>query len=318
MDGRRTVIRNLILAVIMAFCLTTFIAGQALSMPQFASATNRACSHCHLSALGGGPLTPAGESFRESLRSADPPIDPKLLITSGQRLLNMALYLIHILFGVTWVGLFLFLFLPAALRHRAFPPLPKGYLRQMWYGAAVITISGPFLAYFRSKFIPGFFTTRFGILLIVKILAAIALLSATTYISWHLVIYARARYRKLVKDLEGQHTLVLSESDLALFTGKGKRRPLFVYKGKIYDASGRDLWRKGMHPGGHSAGLDLTDQLDKAPHGSEVIGRLPEVGILSKEPSDTDRKIRSFIRAVYAGMFACFVILFVAGSWRWL
>ena len=134
MDGRRTVFSNLLLAVILAFCLTTLMPGQVSSMPQFASATNRACSHCHLSALGGGTLTPAGEAFRESLRSADPPVDPKLLVTPPQRLLNMAFYLVHILFGVTWVGLFLFLFFPAALRHRAFPALPRGYLRQMWYG----------------------------------------------------------------------------------------------------------------------------------------------------------------------------------------
>ena len=317
MNKERTFLRIALLTTILAFCLTVLPVDRAQSMPQFASATNRACSHCHLSALGGGSLTPGGEAFRESLRSSDPPIDPKLLVSSGQRLLNMALYLIHILFGVTWVGLFLFLFLPAALRHRAFPVLPKGYLRQMWYGVAAIAVTGPFLTYFRSRFIPGFFTTRFGILLMVKILAAISLFAATAYISWHLVIYARSRYRKLAKDLDGQHTLVLSNSDLALFTGKGKRRSLFVYEGKIYDASGRDLWRKGMHPGGHTAGADLSGELKKAPHGPEVMGRLPEVGILSKEPSETERKVRLFIRGAYLGLFACLVIMIVAASWRW-
>jgi len=309
---------NSLLAVILAFCLVVLSAGHAQSMPQFASATKRACSNCHLSALGGGPLTPAGETFRESLRSANPPIDPKLLVTPGQRFVNMLFYLVHILFGVTWVGLFLFLFLPAAFSHRAFPALPKGYLRQMWYGIAVITVTGPFLAHFRARFIPGFFTTRFGVLLLVKILAVLVLLAATCLITWHLIYYARSRYRSLAKGLNGQHSLVFSASDLALFTGRGKRKPLFVYEGKIYNASDRDLWRNGMHPGGHSAGMDLTDQLEKAPHGSEVMGRLPVVGTLSKEPSKTDRKIRLFFRAAYAGMFACVVILLVAASWRWL
>jgi predicted heme/steroid binding protein len=188
----------------------------------------------------------------------------------------------------------------------------------MWYGIAVIAVTGPFLAHFRARFIPDFFTTRFGVLLLVKILAVLVLLAATCLITWHLIYYARSRYRSLVRDLDGQHSLVLSTSDLALFTGRGKRKPLFVYEGRIYDASGRDLWRKGMHPGGHSAGTDLTDQLKKAPHGLEVMGRLPVVGTLTKEPSETDRRIRLFFRAAYAGMFACFVILLVAASWRWL
>lgn len=318
MKKARPFTRIMLITLTLALFMCVVPARFGQSMPQFARATNRACSHCHLSALGGGPLTPAGEIFRENLRSSDPPVDPKLLITSGQRLLNIAFYLIHILFGVTWVGLFLFLFLPAALHNRAFPVLPRGYLRQMWYGVAAVGTTGPFLAYFRSRFIPGFFTTRFGILLLIKIAAVLVLFAATALITWHLMVYARSRYRKLAKDMEGPHPVVISRSEMGLFTGKGKRKPLFACEGKIYDVSNRDLWRKGMHPGGHSAGTDLTGEIKNAPHGPEVMGRVGEVGILSEEPSETDGRIRLFIRSAYAGMLACLAILVVAASWRWL
>ncbi|UCF30524.1 MAG: hypothetical protein JSV26_10805 [bacterium] len=286
------------------------------AMPPFAKATGQACSHCHISPFGGGPLTPSGEAFREALQSATPPVDPLLLVTPGQRILHAAAYLIHILFGVGWVGIFLYLFLPAALRHRDFPSPPRGYLRQMWYGAAVVIVAGPFLAYMKVLFIPGLLTSRFGLLLVLKILAVLCLLATTVFITWYIVPYAGRRYRQLSKEIDGGRPVELTTGDLSLFTGRGKRKALAAADGVIYDLTGRNLWRHGIHPGGHHAGQDLSDSFRDAPHGPDVLERVPRAGRLLGGRGEKSNVTRWYYRAIYLGTAACLVILAVVALWR--
>jgi len=50
--------------------------------------------------------------------------------------------------------------------------------------------------------------------------------------------------------------------------------------GKVYDASGSDLWRDGEHMGLHEAGKDITEELEIAPHREEVLERVKLVGTL--------------------------------------
>jgi predicted heme/steroid binding protein len=47
--------------------------------------------------------------------------------------------------------------------------------------------------------------------------------------------------------------------------------------------SGSFLWQNGRHQVVHNAGEDLTDSLEQAPHGVEILERLPVVGILREE-----------------------------------
>jgi predicted heme/steroid binding protein len=53
-----------------------------------------------------------------------------------------------------------------------------------------------------------------------------------------------------------------------------------AYKGKVYDVSGSYHWRKGIHQVMHKAGLDLTDEFERAPHSSELLEKFPVVGEL--------------------------------------
>ena len=288
--------------------------GISHARPQFAGATGQPCSHCHVSATGGGPLTAGGQEFRQSLRSGDPPIDMNLLISPAQRLLHAGAFLVHILFGVTWVGLFLFILLPTVLRHRVFPTFPAAYLRQMWYGIAVILLVGPFLAWMKTRFIPDVFTTRFGILLIVKTLAVLILFAVTAYFTWYVTLYAGRRYRRLSAGLDREGRVELTDADLSLFTGRGKRWALMAYDGNIYDVTGRNLWRNGVHPGGHPAGEDLTAAMKKAPHGEEVLQKVPLVGKVVKGRPERDRPASWFYRTAYLGILASLVILAVVAS----
>jgi len=59
-------------------------------------------------------------------------------------------------------------------------------------------------------------------------------------------------------------------------------RPAHVaYEGRVYDVGVSELWAGGQHMGLHQAGADLTAELADAPHGPEVLERVPRVGVLA-------------------------------------
>ena len=55
---------------------------------------------------------------------------------------------------------------------------------------------------------------------------------------------------------------------------------LIAHEGKVYDVSGSKLWKGGVHQRLHHAGEDLTEYLEEAPHGVEVLRRVPQAGVL--------------------------------------
>lgn len=73
--------------------------------------------------------------------------------------------------------------------------------------------------------------------------------------------------------------LKLTASELAKYDGKNGNPAYIAYKGVIYDVSHLSGWENGEH---HSnpAGIDLTDDLQYAPHGEEKLKRAIVVGQL--------------------------------------
>jgi len=71
-----------------------------------------------------------------------------------------------------------------------------------------------------------------------------------------------------------------TEEELAQYNGKNGNPAYIVYKGNVYDVSSSFLWKGGTHQVLHSAGVDLTDALEQAPHGGYVLEKFPVVGIL--------------------------------------
>jgi predicted heme/steroid binding protein len=43
------------------------------------------------------------------------------------------------------------------------------------------------------------------------------------------------------------------------------------------------LWKGGRHMATHEAGRDLTDVLVQAPHGEDLLERVPVIGLLDEE-----------------------------------
>lgn len=72
---------------------------------------------------------------------------------------------------------------------------------------------------------------------------------------------------------------VYTSSQLALRNGQEKEEIWFAYKGTIYEITGSRHWLNGIHYR-HWSGQDLTEELDRAPHGEYVFKRCKVVGKL--------------------------------------
>jgi len=72
----------------------------------------------------------------------------------------------------------------------------------------------------------------------------------------------------------------LTKEELAQYNGKDGAPAYIAYEGKVYDVSHSFLWQKGRHQVLHTAGIDLTTELDAAPHGADMLERFPVIGML--------------------------------------
>ena len=68
--------------------------------------------------------------------------------------------------------------------------------------------------------------------------------------------------------------------ELASFTGRDGKPAYIAYREKVYDVSDSFLWKNGNHQVLHDAGRDLTEELEKAPHGADLLVRVPVIGRL--------------------------------------
>ena len=73
-----------------------------------------------------------------------------------------------------------------------------------------------------------------------------------------------------------------NEKELSQYNGKSGNPAYIAYKGKVYDISSSFLWRNGTHQVLHTAGVDLTDAMEQAPHGGDVLEKFPMVGIMCR------------------------------------
>ena len=74
-----------------------------------------------------------------------------------------------------------------------------------------------------------------------------------------------------------------TREELRTYTGKDGTPALIAFNGMVYDVSGSFLWRGGVHQVMHPAGVDLTDELDQAPHGAGLLEKFPVVGTLAED-----------------------------------
>ena len=75
----------------------------------------------------------------------------------------------------------------------------------------------------------------------------------------------------------------IDREKLAQNNGKDGKPAHVAIEGEVYDVSESRLWKNGLHMNRHEAGQDLTQALNAAPHGREVLDEFPQKGILKAD-----------------------------------
>lgn len=282
----------------------------ALATPDYARQTGLECGQCHIDAIGGGPLTQAGKSFLADLKL-------KGLyrpLTTAQHIVRLIIGYLHMLAAIVWFGtiMYVHILLKPAYASKG---LPKGELRLGWLSMVILLLTGTFLTLARVPSLEMFYTTRFGILLSVKIFLYLIMLSSAIVVT--LFIGPRLRRQKtLTASLESG---VCTFDELSQYDGRDNRPAYVAYKGTIYDVTKSRLWKHGSHVMKHSAGRDLTNLLETAPHGEDKILAMPVMGKLLETGEKVERPFheRLFYFFAYMNLILVFVITFVIALWRW-
>ena len=223
---------------------------------------------------------------------------------------------IHVMTAIIWFGTILYVHLILKPEYAA-GGLPKGELRVGWVAIPVIAVTGTLLTLARM---PGFypmFHTRFGILLTIKIFLFLIMVASAVVVTFY--VGPKLKGKGGPKALTDKKDM--SPCELLLFDGREGRPAYVAYEGTIYDVTASRLWKGGQHRKRYSAGGDLTNALNGAPHDGGHVLKMPKVGNLLKDcASNPERRpfhVRLFYFLAYMNLVLVFLIVFVIALWLW-
>jgi len=305
------------LALVLTVACAHFSSSPALATEEYALKTGQDCEYCHVSSSGGGELTASGEGYALSLietTSGQEQTSSKPSRLSFSYLVRLAAGYLHILFAFFWFGTILYVHLVLKPAY-ASGGLPRGEVKVGLLSMLMMAVTGAVLFAYRVPSVEFLVTTRFGILLLIKIgLFAVMVLSALFVV---LYIGPRLRQKKQEPSISESGNLTLEQ--LANFDGQEGRRAYIAFKGEVYDVTKSDLWQRGSHLKRHSAGMDLTDALGSAPHGESKVFDMPHIGKLLESPVSgltTQQKVFYFM--AYMNLSFVLIIILILTFWNWL
>jgi predicted heme/steroid binding protein/uncharacterized membrane protein len=287
----------------------SFLPSLSYATVEYAEQTQFDCLRCHVDSAG-GELTRAGEDFRDDLKTKGlyRPLQP------FQKVVRLIIGYLHLLTAIAWFGTILYVHILLKPAYAA-KGLPKGELILGWLGIILLSATGIPLTIAKVPTLETFYTTRFGILLSVKLVLFLMMASSAAIVTF--VIGPKLRKRNAQPLLEKKMKYTLE--DLSRFDGSEKRPAYIAYNGKIYDVSSSELWVEGNHVRKHLAGNDLTEALNTAPHGEEKVLRMPLVGDLLPVSAKREKTLHEkvFYSMAYMNLIFVFLITFIIALWRW-
>ncbi|MBF0538341.1 MAG: CopD family protein [Nitrospirae bacterium] len=282
-----------------------------LSMPEYANQTGKPCVACHVDPSGGARLTTGGEEFKDTLRV-------KGLyrpMTSAQRIIRLIVGYLHMLTAIVWFGaiFYVHILLKPVYASRG---LPRG---ELWIGISsiiIMAVTGTFLTIARVPSLKAMYTTRFGILLSIKIALFLIMVVSAIFV----IFVIGPMLRRDLKKGPGERKDTYTPEELSSFDGTEGRAAYVGYSGNVYDVSNSKLWKNGSHARKHQAGADMTELLKTAPHSDEVLKRMPIAGKLTMSATTPNMPVymKVFYFLAYMNLAMVFLIVFVISLWRWL
>ena len=194
--------------------------------------------------------------------------------------------------------------------------MPRGEVRVGILSMAVMGVTGAVLTHYRVTSLDMLLHTQFGVLLMVKVSLYLVMVFSALYVVT--VIGPKLKAKKRGEAGQLPVGSELTGAQLASYDGKEGRPAYFGFEGKLYDASASRLWKQGVHMGRHNAGMDLAEALKLAPHGSDKILALPQVGALVVDAARTaPLHERVFFFMAYMNLTIVFLVVLIVALWRW-
>ncbi|HEX8947913.1 MAG TPA: CopD family protein [Dissulfurispiraceae bacterium] len=301
-------VKRLFYVCALAFAL--FFPLRSFATPEYAQQTGLLCRDCHIEATGGGPLTPAGEKFLEDLKAKG----LQRQLSETQKVVHLIVGYFHMMAAFTWFGAILYVHILLKPAYAA-KGIPRGELSLGWISMVVVLVTGILLTIARVPSLKVFYTTRFGILLGIKILLFTVMFLSALIVT----VYIGPRLRKQRAASMGMPGGDMTPDELSRCDGQEGRPAYIAYKGVVYDISQSKLWKDGSHMRKHLAGSDLTDALRTAPHGEDKIISMPVIGRLVEPAERPARPFheRLFYFFAYMNLTLTFLIVFDISLWRW-
>ena len=306
--------KKILVVLLMFFFTMSALPSLSSATTDYARQTGFQCSECHIDAIGGGPLTKTGQKFVDDLRLKGL-FRP---LSKVQKVVRFFIGYIHLLTAIAWFGtiIYVHILLKPAYASKG---LPKGELVLGLASIVILAVTGTLLTISRVPSWDVLYTTRFGILLSIKIILFLIMVTTAVIVTTYIGPRMRAKWMKKSIPLARGEKRDFSLDELHSFDGREGRPAYVVYKGVIYDVTSSRAWKEGSHLKKHLAGHDLTDALKTAPHQEDKIMAMPRIGNLIErlQAPPTPFYERLFFFFAYMNLFLVFLIVFVIALWRW-
>jgi predicted heme/steroid binding protein len=285
----------------------------------YARQTGQPCGACHVRPEGGGELNTLGMAYARGGYQWPVPEDVQLYTPSNlARTLRLIVGYVHLTVAVIWFGAIFYIHIvvrPQQLKTGI--PRKEGIIG--WVSIGIMGATGIALAIFRYLETGSVFSGTFGKVFIIK-LVQVGIMVVLAFIATA-VLSRQMRKRPHAEPQAALGSEAIAPETIASLDGKDGNRAVFAVDGRLYDVTHSRLWRDGVHLRQHQAGQDLTEALERAPHGEEVLGRVPLIGELAAPPAGA-RPRRSwaqqvFVAFTYVNLALTFGILLCVAWWKW-
>ena len=305
------------LVAIMVGLVLCLFQSAANATEAYSELTGKGCGYCHRDPSGGSELTTEGKDYLGKLTLADEDglETASQLGTKGPlHFLRLIAGYLHILMGIFWFGTILYVHLvlkPAYAAHG----LPRGEVKLGLVSICVMAVTGTILTVSRVPSFSFFFETRFGVLLMIKIILFLIMTGTALFV----VIALGPKLKAAHAVPQRESPQAITEEQLRFFDGTEGRAAYFSYAGRVFDASHSTQWTGGKHFGRHSAGEDLTEAIKQAPHGEDKVMLMPRVGdiVAARENHPCPVHARRFFFLAYLNLILVILIILILALWRW-